>query len=128
MKTNYTKYNETALKKENEMSNLNEVVVGTKLIGNWCYETALKKENEMINYVAACNGGIKMFYGESRGSQGQFKDFVFSTTPVGVASFMSEIGLSGTIMCSSNMDFATEEGFDTDDGAQLLLKRAFELI
>ena len=24
------------LKKENEMTNLNEVVVGTKLIGNWC--------------------------------------------------------------------------------------------
>ena len=36
----------------------------------------------MINYVAASNGGIKMFYGRGRGSKGQYKDFVFSTTPV----------------------------------------------
>jgi len=82
----------------------------------------------MINYVAACNGGIKMFYGRGRGSKGQYKDFVFSTTPVGVAGFMNELGLAETLMGSSNMDFASEEGFDTDDGAQLLLKRAFELI
>jgi hypothetical protein len=26
------------------------------------------------------------------------------------------------------MDFASEEGFDTDEGAMLLMKRAFELI
>jgi len=26
------------------------------------------------------------------------------------------------------MDFASEEGFDTDDGANLLLKRALELV
>ena len=82
----------------------------------------------MINYVAACNGGIKMFYGRGRGSKGQYKDFVFSTTPVGVAGFMSELGLSDTLTGSSNMDFATEAGFNTDDGAQLLLKRAFELL
>ena len=61
----------------------------------------------MINYVAASNGGIKMFYGKGRGSKGQYKDFVFSTTPVGVAGFMSELGLSDTLTGSSNMDFAT---------------------
>tara|TARA_R110000782_G_scaffold174883_1_gene266032 strand:+ start:138 stop:386 length:249 start_codon:yes stop_codon:yes gene_type:complete len=82
----------------------------------------------MINYVDAVDGGIKMFYGESRGSQGQFQDFVFSTIPGEIAGFMNELGLAETLMGSSNMDFASEEGFDTDDGAQLLLKRAFELI
>tara|TARA_R110000787_G_scaffold73086_1_gene162814 strand:- start:251 stop:562 length:312 start_codon:yes stop_codon:yes gene_type:complete len=88
----------------------------------------LKKENKMINYVAAYNGGIKMHYGETRGSKGQYQDFVFATTPGEVAGFMNELGLAETIMGSSNMDFATESGFDTDDGAQLLLKRAFELV
>jgi|TARA_R110000772_G_scaffold7430_1_gene25308 hypothetical protein len=82
----------------------------------------------MINYVDAVDGGIKMFYGEARGSQGQFKDFVFATTPEGLAKHMTEIGLAETVMGSSSMDFASEEGFDTDDGAQLLLKRAFELV
>ena len=82
----------------------------------------------MINYVDAQDGGIKMFYGEGRGSQGQFKDFVFGTTPGELAGFMNELGVAETVMGSSSMDFASEEGFDTDDGAQLLLKRAFELI
>ena len=82
----------------------------------------------MINYVDAVDGGIKMFYGEARGSQGQFKDFVFATTPEGIAKHMVELGLADTLMGGSSMDFASEEGFDTDDGAQLLLKRAFELI
>jgi hypothetical protein len=41
---------------------------------------------------------------------------------------MTEIGLAETVMGSSSMYFASEEGCDTDDGAQLLLKRAFELI
>ena len=82
----------------------------------------------MINYVDAVDGGIKLFYGETRGSQGQYQDFVFAKTPEGLAKHMAEIGLAETVMGSSNMDFASEEGFDTDDGAQLLLKRAFELI
>jgi hypothetical protein len=82
----------------------------------------------MINYVDAVDGGIKMFYGEGRGSRGQFKDFVFATTPEELAKHMTEIGLAETVMGSSSMDFASEAGFDTDDGAQLLLKRAFELI
>jgi hypothetical protein len=82
----------------------------------------------MINYVDAVDGGIKMHYGETRGSKGQYQDFVFATTPEGLAKHMTEIGLAETVMGSSSMDFASEEGFDTDDGAQLLLKRAFELI
>jgi len=32
------------------------------------------------------------------------------------------------MMGSSSMDFASEEGFETDDGAMLLLKRALELV
>mgnify|MGYP001480533580 CR=1 FL=1 len=74
----------------------------------------------MINYVDAQDGGIKMFYGED--------DFVFGTTPEQLAKHIKEIGLADTLMGGSSMDFASEEGFDTDDGAQLLLKRAFELI
>jgi len=79
----------------------------------------------MINYVDAQDGGIKMFYGEGLISD---QDFVFGTTPEQLAKHIKEIGLADTVMGGSSMDFASEEGFDTDDGAQLLLKRAFELI
>ena len=37
-------------------------------------------------------------------------------------------GIAETMMGSSSMDFASEEGFETDDGAMLLLKRALELV
>tara|TARA_Y100000593_G_scaffold19210_1_gene38183 strand:+ start:520 stop:753 length:234 start_codon:yes stop_codon:yes gene_type:complete len=37
-------------------------------------------------------------------------------------------GFADVVMGSSTMDFASEEGFDTDDCASLLLKRVFELV
>ena len=80
----------------------------------------------MINYVDAVDGGTNIPNGAI--VHFNIKDFVFATTPEGLAKHMTEIGLAETVMGSSSMDFASEEGFDTDDGAQLLLKRAFELV
>ena len=37
-------------------------------------------------------------------------------------------GFADVVMGSSTMDFASEEGFDTDDCASLLLKRVMELV
>ena len=74
----------------------------------------------MIDYITAYNGGIKMFAGD--GLKG------WSKTAKGVAYTLKTCGIAETMMGSSSMDFASEEGFETDDGAMLLLKRALELV
>jgi hypothetical protein len=75
----------------------------------------------MINYLEAYNGGIKMF-------AGTFNLKGWSKTAEGIAYTLKTCGIGETIMGSSSMDFASEEGFETDDGAMLLLKRALELV
>ena len=75
----------------------------------------------MIDYVDAYNGGIKMYAGV-----GNHKGW--SKTAKGIAYTLKTCGIAETIMGSSSMDFASEEGFETDDGAMLLLKRALELV
>ena len=80
------------------------------------------KENLMakINYLAAHNGGIKMF--SDTGLKGWAK------TAEGVAYTLKTVGIADQVFGSSSMDFAAEDGFKTNDGANLLLKRALELI
>ena len=74
----------------------------------------------MIDYITAHNGGIKMFAGDSLKG--------WSKTAKGIAYTLKTCGIGETLMGSSSMDFASEEGFETDDGAMLLLKRALELV
>ena len=73
-----------------------------------------------INYLTAHNGGIKMY--SDTGLKGWAK------TAEGVAYTLKTIGIADTVMGSSSMDFASEDGFETNDGAMLLYKRALELI
>jgi hypothetical protein len=75
----------------------------------------------MIDFFDAHNGGVRMY-----SSDGALKGW--GKTAEGVAYTLSTCGIAETTYGSSSMDFAAEEGFDTDDGAMLLLKRAFELI
>ena len=75
----------------------------------------------MINYIDAHNGGIRMYAGV-RNLKG------WSKTAEGIAYTLKTCGIAETLMGSSSMDFASEEGFETDDGAMLLLKRALELV
>ena len=75
----------------------------------------------MIDYVDAYNGGIKMYAGV-----GNLKGW--SKTAKGVAYTLKTCGIGDAIMGDSSMDFASEDGFKTDDGAMLLLKRALELV
>ena len=49
-------------------------------------------------------------------------------TAKGVAYTLKTCGIGDAIMGDSSMDFASEDGFKTDDGAMLLLKRALELV
>ena len=73
-----------------------------------------------INYLDAHLGGIRMF--SDTGLKGWAK------TAEGVAYTLKTIGIADTVMGSSAMEFASEYGFETDDGAMLLYKRALELI
>ena len=74
----------------------------------------------MINYVDAVNGGIEMTTKKG--------ETLWSDTVEGVAKAMYDYGIAKTMMGSSSMDFASQEGFETDEGAMLLLKRALELV
>ena len=73
-----------------------------------------------INYLTAHNGGIKMY--SDTGLKGWAK------TAEGVAYTLKTIGIASEVFGCSSMDFASEHGFETDDGAMLLYKRALELI
>ena len=74
----------------------------------------------MIDYITAHNGGIKMFAGD--GLKG------WSKTAKGIAYTLKTCGIAESVYGSSSMDFASEEGFETNDGAMLLWKRALELV
>ena len=74
----------------------------------------------MIDFFDAYNGGIRMYAGNNLKGWGK--------TAEGIAYTLPTCGLAAESYGSSAMDFASEEGFETDDGAMLLLKRAFELI
>ena len=72
-----------------------------------------------IDYIGADNGGLALYAGNVT---------IRATTVEAVAEAMKNHGLAETVMGSSSMDFASENGFETDDGAMLLYKRALELI
>ena len=74
----------------------------------------------MIDFIDAHNGGIKMFAGDNLKG--------WAKTATGIAYTLKTCGIAESVYGSSSMDFASEEGFETDDGAMLLLKRALELI
>jgi hypothetical protein len=73
-----------------------------------------------VDFVSAHNGGIQMFSNMSLVG--------FGKTPEAIAYVLNTKGIAAEIFQSSSMDFATEEGFDNDEGAYLLMKRAFELV
>ena len=76
-------------------------------------------QNE-IDFIAAHNGGIQMFSGDSVVGWGD--------TASMIAYVIKTKGLANTVMGSSSMDFASEEGFATDGGAKLLWEQALELV
>ena len=77
-----------------------------------------------IDFIDAHNGGIKMYAGV--GLVDNLKGW--GKTAKSIAYTLKTVGLADRCMASSSMDFASEYGFETDDGAMLLYKRALELI
>ena len=77
----------------------------------------------MINYVSAGNGKLELH------DEDHDVLHMSSDNPVLLAEFVRmRGGFAETVMGSSTMDFASEEGFETNDCASLLLKRVFELV
>ena len=66
-----------------------------------------------INYLSACEGGISFTIGTPEGEIGRRAD----TIADGV-ELISKYGIANVVYGSSSMDFASEEGFADDDGAQ----------
>ena len=61
-----------------------------------------------IDYIGADNGGLALYAGNVT---------IRATTAEAIAEAIKHYGIADTVMGSSSMDFASEEGFETDDGA-----------
>ncbi len=88
----------------------------------WYYINIMKMKEDLmskIDYISADNGGLALFAGN---------DTIRATTAEAIAEAIKHYGLADTVMGSSSMHFAAEDGFKTNDGAMLLYKRALELI
>lgn len=69
--------------------------------------------NEGINYVNACSGGLRFNIQKDGEEFGRRADSIED----GVY-FVENYGLADALFFASDMDFATEEGFETDNGAK----------
>ena len=79
------------------------------------------KMSNGINFVNACSGGLSFRIQTAEGEIGRRAD----TVEDGVY-FINKYGISPSCYFSSDMDFATEEGFATDDGAKRMWKEITE--
>ena len=61
-----------------------------------------------IDYIGADNGGLALYEGNVT---------IRATTAEAIAEAIKHYGIADTVMGSSSMDFASEDGFETDDGA-----------
>ena len=79
----------------------------------------MTNQNE-IGFITAHEGGIQMFSGEGVVGWGNTADMI--------AYVIKTKGIAETVMGSSSIDFASEEGFATDNGAKLLWAQSLELV
>ena len=77
------------------------------------------KKLKKIDFVSARDGKLELHMGDKIKS---------SADPIILADIMSKHGFDDTVMASSSMDFAKENGFKTDDGAKILYKNAVGLL
>ena len=77
------------------------------------------KKLKKIDFISADNGKLELHMGDKIKS---------SADPIILADIMSKHGFDDTVMASSSMDFAKENGFKTDDGAKKLYQNAMGLL
>ena len=70
-------------------------------------------EKKKIDFVSAAHSGINVYAGV-----GNLKGW--ACTAKGLAYTLKTVGLADHVFASSNIDFASEEGFENDDDAAKL--------
>ena len=80
-------------------------------------------KNTKIDFVSARDGKLELSYYEMG-----VRKTKASENPIILAEIMKKHGFEDTVMASSSMDFASEDGFKTDDGAKKLYQNAINLI
>ena len=100
------------------------------MTNGWKKHAEIKKEiyekkwpKAKIDFIAAHNGGIKMFAGV--GLVDNLKGW--GKTPEAIAYTLKTVGVADCVMGSSTMDFAAEEGGDNDGDAMKLWNAAIEI-
>ena len=83
-------------------------------------------KNKKINFVSAKDGKIELHMNDDNSSMDC--TIKSSANPIILADIMSKHGFADTVMASSSMDFASEYGFKTDDGAKKLYQNAMGLL
>ena len=81
------------------------------------------KKLKKIDFVSANNGKLVLSFGDL-----DSRETKSSANPIILADIMTKLGFEDTVMASSSMDFASEYGFKTDDGAKTLYKNAMGLL
>ena len=76
--------------------------------------------NQETVFIGANNGGIEVYIGVGN-------KVGFANTPKMLAYILDTKKIFGEVMFTSSMDFATENGFDTDDGAKQFWNDAVEM-
>ena len=76
--------------------------------------------NQETVFIGANNGGIEVFIGVGN-------KVGFAKTPKMLAYILDTKKIFGEVMFTSSMDFASENGFATDDGAKELFNNAVEM-
>lgn len=69
----------------------------------------------MIDFISALAGGIELHVGERQ---------YWASNATDLSAFIAEFGVASGAMHSSTMDFASEEGFASDDAAWKLWEAA----
>ena len=76
--------------------------------------------NQETVFIGANNGGIEVFIGVGN-------KVGFAKTPKMLAYILDTKKIFGEVMFTSSMDFASENGFATDDGAKEFFNTAVEM-
>jgi len=74
-----------------------------------------------ISFIAAVNGGLEICNDDR-------SELMWSRNVSELVEFVREVGLARTVYGSSTMDFASEEGFADDDGADQMWNRVVEAL
>ena len=74
-----------------------------------------------ISFIAAVNGGLEICNDDR-------SEVFWSKSISDLVEFVREVGLARTVYGSSTMDFAADEGFADDDGADEMWNKVMEAL